>query len=378
MQDGAQVTTNGVNGHASPAKNSQLSGRQLLLATIAGFETSPRVGNGLHGAQMLSRGWHSGPIFGSPAAAAATSKLIGLDAEKTESAIGIACTQSGGLMSAQYEGMIKRMQNAFSARNGLFGALLARSGYVGIKKVFERPYGGFLAMFSQGCGKDPQFKINEVVKDLGKEWHTEIIRVKLHASCGGCHGYIECLQKLQARYQERFADDQLKSIKNITVGLAEPSYAHNGWPPEPRPMTATGAQMNVAFVGAIQMVDRQVLLAQFRESRLNRDEIWSLAEKTTAKHDPFFDRPHCGCGAQVRVEFDDGNVVEEMVEKPRGFEPPVTNAEILDKWRRLAASVIDEKRVAQIEALVLGLEDLGDVTKLTNLLGRPAGNALKD
>ena len=53
-------------------------------------------------------------------------------------------------MSAQYEGMVKRVQHAFAARNGLFGALLARTGYVGIKKIFERPYGGFLAMFAAG------------------------------------------------------------------------------------------------------------------------------------------------------------------------------------------------------------------------------------
>lgn len=42
-------------------------------------------------------------------------------------------------MSVQYEGMIKRMQRAFAARNGLFSALSACSDYVGIRKVFECP-----------------------------------------------------------------------------------------------------------------------------------------------------------------------------------------------------------------------------------------------
>lgn len=81
---------------------------------------------------------------------------------ETESAIGIACTQAGALMSAQYEGMIKRAQHAFAARNGLFGALLARGGYEGMRKVFERPYGGFLAMFSAGNDRNPPWKIHEV------------------------------------------------------------------------------------------------------------------------------------------------------------------------------------------------------------------------
>lgn len=65
-------------------------------------------------------------------------------------------------MVAQYEGMIKRAQHAFAARNGLFGALLARGGYEGMRKVFERPYGGFLAIFSAGNGHDPAWKVDEV------------------------------------------------------------------------------------------------------------------------------------------------------------------------------------------------------------------------
>jgi hypothetical protein len=48
-------------------------------------------------------------------------------------------------MSAMYESMVTRMQHGFASRNGLTAAALAASGYVGIKRVFERPYGGWLA-----------------------------------------------------------------------------------------------------------------------------------------------------------------------------------------------------------------------------------------
>jgi len=51
---------------------------------------------------MLTQGWHSGPIFGAPAAAAASSKLMGLNSNDIESTIGISCTQAGGLVAAQY------------------------------------------------------------------------------------------------------------------------------------------------------------------------------------------------------------------------------------------------------------------------------------
>ena len=46
---------------------SPITGLNFLLTAIVGFETGPRVGNALYGGQLLTRGWHSGPVFGSPA-----------------------------------------------------------------------------------------------------------------------------------------------------------------------------------------------------------------------------------------------------------------------------------------------------------------------
>ena len=355
----------------SQIHQSPVTGLAFLLAAIIGFETGPRVGKAIYGGDLLTRGWHSGPIFGSPAAAAATSKLLNLTSSDTESAIGIACTQAGGLMSAQYEGMIKRAQHAFAARNGLFGALLARTGYVGIKKVFERPYGGFLAMFSAGNGQTPPYRIHEVVDNLGSIWHTSQIRIKLHACVGGCHGQIECLAGMQAAYPHRFVPAALSQTTKITVWLSGPIFAHDGWHPEERPLTSTGAQMNAAYIGAVQLVDRQVLLEQFAPESLDRDEIWDLVYKTTCLHSAEFDKPNHGCGAKVRIEFVDGEVLEDRVEMPKGFDPPVTNEEIKEKWRRLASSVVDEDRVQAIEEMVLGLGELDDVRKLTQLLAQP-------
>jgi aconitate decarboxylase len=39
------------------------------------------------------------------------------------------------------------MQHGFAARNGLTAAALAAAGYTGIKRVFERRYGGYLPTF---------------------------------------------------------------------------------------------------------------------------------------------------------------------------------------------------------------------------------------
>ncbi|ETS77640.1 hypothetical protein PFICI_09702 [Pestalotiopsis fici W106-1] len=346
-----------------------VSGLEFLLAAVVGFETGPRAGSALGGGELLVRGWHSGAIFGCPAAAVASARLMGLSADDTESAVGIACTQAGGLMSATYEGMIKRVQHAFAARNGLFGALLARNGYVGIKKVFERRYGGFLSMFSKGNNSEPAYDVRRVVQNLGQKWEIFNIRVKLHACVGGCHGQIEALAKLQEEYPERFENDKLAHITSIKVGLSGPIFAHDGWEPHERPLATTGAQMNAAFIGAMQLVDRQVLLEQFADKNLNRDDVWDLVYKTSCYHDAHFDQPHFACGARIAIEFDDGFKVETVLDQPRGYNPPITDKEIQGKYRKLATSAIDdEQRLQRIEQLILDLENIEDISELFQLL----------
>ncbi|MDT5111132.1 MAG: hypothetical protein QOE20_3022, partial [Mycobacterium sp.] len=126
-------------------RSTPTNGADFLLAAITGFEVGPRVGYTLHGAEMLDRGWHSGPVFGTHSAAMASGKLRGLTPAQLEDALGLAGTQSAGLMAAQFEAMSKRMHHGLAARNGFYAAGLAAAGYTGIKRVFEREYGGFLS-----------------------------------------------------------------------------------------------------------------------------------------------------------------------------------------------------------------------------------------
>src|SRR5580698_5056066 len=133
----------------------RVSGAQFLLGAIVGYETGPRVGQALGGLEMISRGWHSGVVFGTLAAAASAGSLYGLDAAGFEDALGIAATQSCGLMSAQFESMVKRMQHGFASRAGLTAAALAACDYTCIKRVFEREYGGWLSTFGVGDNANP-------------------------------------------------------------------------------------------------------------------------------------------------------------------------------------------------------------------------------
>src|SRR6476619_6975477 len=254
-----------------------VSGARFLLRAILGYETGPRVGQALGGLEMLSRGWHSGVVFGTLSAAAAARAIYGLNAAGFEDALGMAATQSCGLMSAQFESMVKRMQHGFASRNGLTAAALAAAGYVGIKRVFERPYGGWLAVFGEGHRTYPE----DIYKGLGVLWETERIAIKPYSAMGLLHAAIDAAFELRPKVD-------VSQIQRIDIYMSEAAYAHGGWKAE-RPLEVIGAQMNVAYVVAVALLDGDVLIDQFTKDRINSDDVWALIDKTLTHHEQAYD-----------------------------------------------------------------------------------------
>ncbi|MBG6095841.1 MmgE/PrpD family protein [Nocardioides luteus] len=352
---------------STAAQTGGASGRDLLTAAVAGFEVGPRVGLGLGGTEMLSRGWHSGAVFGGIAAAMAAGRLRRLDAARLEDAVGFAATQASGLMSAQYEAMGKRMQHGFAARNGFYAAGLAAAGYTGIDQVLERDYGGYLAVFGEGHTTAP----DAVVDGLGEQWETTVIMVKSWAVMGGLHGSVQAAQALRPRLAGR-------DVERIEIRVGDVVYHHGWWKPE-RPLTAIGAQMNVGYATAVTLLDGTALPEQFTAERLDADDVWALLDRTSVDHDPGIDElPGIErFQTHLTVTLTDGSTETESVMAPHGNpSDPVTNAEIVAKFHALVDRVIPSERARAIEEAVLGLADAEDITTLVELLAQPVGRAL--
>lgn len=343
------------------------TGAEVLLAAVAGFEVGPRVGYTLHGTQMLDRGWHSGSVFGTHAAAMASGKLRGLPPAQLEDALGLAGTQSAGLMAAQYEAMSKRMHHGLAARNGFYAAGLAAAGYTGIKRVFEREYGGFLSVFGEGHDPDA----TALTEALGQRWETATIMVKSYAAMGGLHAAIDAARRLG----DSVAPQAISKI-DITVG--ETVYKHGWWRPQ-RPLTPVGAQMNIGYATAAALLDGNVLPEQFTPARLESDDIWSLIAATSVHLDESL--THADVTQRFRTDVAvttrDGAIHHASVALPHGApNDPVTNEEIVDKFHSLADRVTSRPRAEAIERAVVNLDTLDDVGQLTDLLAAPVAGAL--
>jgi len=346
---------------AAAPRAGKVTGARFLLGAVLGYETGPRVGQALGGLEMISRGWHSGVVFGTLSAAAAAGSLYGLDAAGFEDALGMAATQSCGLMSAQFESMVKRMQHGFAARAGLTAAALAAAGYVGIKRVFERDYGGWLAVFGE-CHHPDAGKIYD---GLGSVWETERIAVKAYAAMGLLHAGIAAA--LQLRGAGGFTADD---IDRIDIDMPEAAYGHGGWQAE-RPLAPIGAQMSIMYAVAVALLDGAVLIGQFAEDRINRDDVWNLIDRTRTHHQKAYDAlpVEDRLTTRVSVTLKDGSTREKTVAHPPGTgDRLLTDADIIAKYRSLTHSLIDTGRQHAIEKAVLNLEALDDISTLTGLL----------
>jgi aconitate decarboxylase len=358
--------------HVGIKDEKPISGADFLLATIVGYEVGPRVGLGLWGTHILTTGWHSGAVFGPPAAAAAVGRLLNLNADQIEDAFGIACTQACGLMSAQFGSEVKRMQHGFAARNGLLAAFLAKGGYIGIKKVFEQEYGGFLKQFSAGNGKTPQYLPEEIAKELGTKWQTHGIRVKPYSSMAGTHPTVDCVRGLQEQYPEKMKNN-LGDVKKITITLGEAAFHHGGWKAT-KPLTSTGAQMSNSYIAATQMIHGQVQPAQFRHECLEDKDVWRLVDVTNCIETKEANAP--ASRQTVNIEFTDGSTIQHTVGAARGVAPALSNEEIVEKWKLLTRDVIDSKRADDIKTLIISLEQYEDISLLPKLLKGTTNNLI--
>jgi 2-methylcitrate dehydratase PrpD len=340
--------------------HTKLSGRDFLTAAVAGYEIGPRVGLCM-GQEHIGQGWHSGATVGVFSAAAGAARALSLAANATVHALGIAGTQSSGLMAAQYGAMVKRMHAGRAAQSGLYAALLADRGFTGIVDVFEAPYGGFCTTFSRS---QDRFDLAQLSAGLGERFETMRVSLKFYSCVGSNHTTLDALADIRARRPFDPAE-----IDQIVVHASQITVDHAGWPYRPDGLTA--AQLNLPFCVATLLIAGDVFVDQFTPDCADDPARIALSRKVTVTHDPAITALGAAYRHKVRVEvrFRDGSVERETREAPRGSEHAFASTEdIVHKFRKLTRAVMGATQQDALIDAVLRLDDLPDSRALTDLL----------
>jgi len=340
--------------------HAKLSGRDFLTAAVAGYEIGPRVGLCM-GQEHIGQGWHSGATVGVFSAAAGAARALALSADTTIHALGIAGTQSSGLMAAQYGAMVKRMHAGRAAQSGLYAALLAQQGFTGIVEVFEAPYGGFCSTFSRS---QDRFDLTKLSDGLGERFETMRISLKFYSCVGSNHTALDSIREIRKR--RPFA---LEEIDSIVVHASQVTVDHAGWQYQPQGLTA--AQLNLPFCIATLLIEGDVFVDEFTPDCIDDAARIALSRKVKVLNDPAITALGAGYRHKTRVEvhFRDGSIENETREAPRGSEQSFAGTgDIIEKFRKLTRGIMASDRQDMLIDAVLRLEALPDSRALTGLL----------
>ncbi len=193
------------------------SGADVVTAYVVGMEVQSRIGTSI-GAEHYFKGWHTTPTIGVYGAAAATSWLLGLDAEAFGRAMGIAASSASGL-KANFGTMTKPLHPGQAAERGVLAGRLAARGYTANASAIDGNQG-----FAQAAGNGEL--AHDRIAAMADSWATPRTLFKFHAACHLTHAGIEATSSILAGGVPPESIEQITMTVNPTIldvcGIPDP------------------------------------------------------------------------------------------------------------------------------------------------------------
>jgi 2-methylcitrate dehydratase PrpD len=333
------------------AEQRRSSGREVIAAFVAGYEIACRIGMALRPGHY-DRGFHATGTVGCLGAAAACARLLGLDAEATARALGIAGTQAAGLKS-QFGTMCKPFHAGKASQNGLLAARLAARGFSSRPDLVECEQG-----FAMTHG--PDFRPEAALADPPNGFHIFANLFKYHAACYLTHGPIECARAL--REQHGVEPEQ---VTRLTLSL-DRSCERVCNIPAPTDGLEAKFSLRQTVAMALSGVDT-ASLAAYSATTATDPELVRLREKLVLD----FHEGWPQAAAELEVALTDGRVVKAS------HDAGIPSADIAAQGERLVAKfdaladrVLGAARSRELRETILGLDSIANVGALARLGAR--------
>ena len=339
-------------------------GREVIAGMVAGYEVGARVGNAAT-MELFFRGFHPQGTSGMFAATATAARMLALDAQRFQHALGIAGSQAGGLMAAQEGAMVKRFHSGRAAQSGVYAATLAADDFTGVPDVLEAAYGGFLSCYS---GEPNAARLTA---GLGTEWETLNVGYKPHASVTSIHTALDGLADLMREHALQ-ADD----IASVAAGLSPMTHVHCAWDYKAQGVTA--AQMNLAYGLAVIALDGIAFTEQYREARLTDPRVLDFITRVNAYVDPEIEKMGAPFrhAARMKVTTQDGRSFEKLTLHRRGSpEHPLSAEDVRYKFRHVVEACLTQDAAERLVALTMQLERLDDLSEVIAIAAKAGSGA---
>lgn len=340
-----------------------VSGAALLHAYVCGVEAESRLANAVH-FHHYEKGWHPTATLGVFGAAAGCAELLGLDVERTATALAIAASLASGL-KANFGSDVKPLHAGHCNRSGLFAALLAEQGFTARDTALEDPQ-GFLEVFN-GAGNYDTARLLEpwfeppVVRTPG-------ISLKQFPCCGSTHSAIYAALAL-ANTQGVQADD----VQHALVEVHPRRLPHTD---NPDPRSSLEAKFSIQYCVARALHDGGVKPADFEAAGYGEPAVRALLERIEARPDRSYEtHPMGGFAGRVTLRLRDGGerVHEHLLAPGRGGGNAMSEAELKAKFEGCASMVLSSAALEKAWTQLRDFQGLADVRELTATLAAGAG-----
>ena len=337
------------------AEQVQADGQAFIDALVVGYEVAHRLTTMYSDTRLgpYAAGYHKPSVYSVFGAAAGAARLLGLGADATANAFGIAASEAGGLR-ANFGTMTKPLHAGLANRTGIEAALLAQSGFTASAEVLEQRF-GWHDVICRGEGD-----LSVVLDGLGDSYAVEEGLVfKAYPCCGANHYAIDAVIGLLREN-----------------GLAEPDVARlDVWLEQrnlndvlvyPWARTPLEGKFSLPYNMAAALADGEVTVATF-------------TDESVARLAPFRDKVHVhptpelpANGARIRVLTTDGRTFDREQLVNRGsLADPMTWDELEHKFRANVRGRIDPAAADDAVAAIASLEKQPTLTGLgTALLGQ--------
>ena len=333
------------------ADATQASGKDLIAALASGCEMMERVSRAANNS-LRNRAFHTTPTCGVFGATVAASKLLKLNAEKITNALGMAGAQASGLMEMYGPSMQKRFNPGPTARNGVTAALMAQLGFTGADTIFEGER-GFLRAFTD------KNQPKRLVEGINKPFKLDI-EFKPYSCARPIHNAIDCA--LAVRKQPGF---DVKKIKSIHFERHS-DWAHYHQNKAPR--TYHEAQVSLPFSVAVAFLEGQALLKQYSDRNIRNPQVKAISNAHTITVNDDLPR---GVSCKMTLKQSDGKTFFSQIDYPKGsIQNPMSDAELLGKFKSLGEPVIGSTRAASLADAVMSIEKVKNVSTVLKLMAK--------
>jgi len=329
-----------------------LDGAALLTAFVVGSECEYALAKALT-RQLYERRWWTTGLLGVVGACAAACHALGLDAERTASALGIALSDTGA-MKASFGTDAKALMAGRTSETGVLAALLAERGSRGPVDIVEHA-NGLAAMFNAGVLK--------AVPPPGQHWNllapgVDIKRIPL---CLSSHAAVDALKEVLG--SGVIAINNIAEIICDVPPIVIQNLIHD------LPTQRQQAQFSMPFAMAGTCLLGEITLGALTAETINRPDMQHLMRRVRMCSSERWDAERLDSapeGAWVTVAGNDGGSVERFCAMPLGSAVnPLSQAQLRDKFIDCTSLVMP---VPQAQGLLERLEQLERIPRVRSLL----------